>query len=322
MIKDLDNAESAYKNTNAKADGDLNNSISRAQAFAATGDLLSKSLSLLSSDPKNQSLLEKIIREAGDGQAKLGGLILNSGYQDYVNQTKPKADEIAKAKQQLAAFNAGEISKLNSATLDLAVKQLVTDPEFAKLAQPKKVTDSYAALVKAEEAYNKKVSEIVKALTTGDLSAANKVNSYQKDLAEASQKVKDANDAHTKTWNSYVSDVKSMISTRTSSGDLSLTSVRKVSEGLVKVANVSMPANEKYTVYKDDQGNVALIGNADSVMAERYRQKQDFASKMEIVSKESKVKVNTETGEITRGIDGKYCVIHRHRFNRFSCKSI
>lgn len=219
--------------------------------------------------------------------------------------TIPISDQLKKAQVELENFKSGKTRKLSADTIKIVTNQLTNDPEFAKISQPKGLRDSFVKQNELKEKLNIKINEMMtKAQRSENGLSDTDIKNYQSELKKLSDSLLEASKAHQIKWDSYFKDVSELVKTRNADGELNLTSLRKVSESLVKIDTKTVKTKEVYTIMRDKDGNVALIGDENSTQVQRYREKETFQSFLNDLNKLKGMNIDKNTGEIL-GANGR-----------------
>ncbi len=292
-VTDLLTGKISSNLTNVKVSEGLE-SILRAQ------DLLRTRLN----DPKlktNPESLKTFSERLKDSQNVLFG-----NEKSAIPKTVLISDQLKKAQMDMDNFKAGKTKELSANTIEFVTKQLTNDPEFAKLSQPKGLKDSFARLEEMKVNLNNKINEMITKIPLSDKD----IKQYSDELKKQAEIVEKAKTEHQKKWDNYSKDVSDLVKTRDADGNLNLTSLRKISEGLVKIETKILKTKEVYTIMRDKDGNVALIGdenaneNINTTQAQRYREKELFQTKLKELNEVRGIRIDENTGEIL-GANGK-----------------
>lgn len=201
-------------------------------------------------------------------------------------------------------YQSGKIKNLDAETAKLIAHQLVLDKDFAAMAQPQSLKDSYVDLKAKQAAAEKGFADAIKKFENKEMT--------QKELTAELNKLEagytKALEKHKENWNKYESDVAKMIQTRDSDRKITVTSLDKITAGIVVDGPVKYKdVTAKYKLYQDESGNMKLVASGDAALLERAEQKHQFKDAISNLKLPEgvHVKVDPDSGKILTGVDGK-----------------
>ncbi|TGK86215.1 hypothetical protein EHQ23_08130 [Leptospira bourretii] len=259
--------------------------------------LIGESIVKLDSDSPLRQQLESTRKLLVESSIATSGAVST-----FLKDVRPTADQLIAASKKMEDYQSKKINNLDAETAKLIAHQLVLDKGFAAMAQPQSLKDSYVDLKAKQTAAEKGFADAIKKFENKEMT--------QKELTAELNKLEagytKALEKHKENWNKYESDVAKMIQTRDSDRKITVTSLDKITAGIVvdgpeKYKDVTA----KYKLYQDESGNMKLVASGEAALLERAEQRKDFKEAIAKLPKDYTIKIDPVTGKILTGLDGK-----------------
>lgn len=296
MLRDIGVLLEAHNSNYESALGNYQQTSANAETIRMIGD------SILKLD--GDSPLKKQLEANRDFLIKTSESMANGSIPAFLGTVRPTADQLIAAQKKMDDYKSRKIPNLDAATSKLIAHQLVLDKDFASLAQPKNLKDSHITLKEKQVAAEKGFAEALKKFENKEIT--------QKELTDQMNRLAtDYNNAlktHKDNWTKYEGDVAKMIQTRDSDRKITLSSLDKITTGIVVDGPLKYKdVTAKYKLMTDEAGNQKLVASGDAALLERAEQKRQFKEAILNLQlpKDILVTVDPNSGSILTGIDGK-----------------
>ena len=293
LIKNYTDKLDAHSENYDNALGNYNQSSANAETIRLMGE----SIQRMDAD----SPLRKQLESTRDALIKTSESMSNGAPSSFLSSVRPTADQLIAASKKMEDYQSGKIKNLDAETSKLIAHQLVLDKDFAELAQPQALKDSYAKLQEKKSAADEGFKEALKKFENKEITQkelTTKLNSLEKEYTIALQ-------VHKDNWKKYEGDVAKMIQNRDADRKITLSNLDKVTTNIIVDGPTKMKdVTARYKVLTDESGNYKLVASGEAALLERAEQRTQFNKIVSGLPDSLAYKVDTNTGQITTR-DGK-----------------